>query len=126
MQCSLLYFLPHDCVIPGNLRFLHLKGFYCRPTIAFFPKAFLEVHIVISYSAHFLPENVAFFFEVTIHTLPHLKCIRSISVRSNLPCINIGVRIEMTLFSSELILYLWAEKAHVRGVDRRKVRVNLG
>jgi len=34
--------------------------------------------------------------EVTIHTLPHLKCIRLASVRSSLPCINIGVRIELT------------------------------
>jgi len=27
--------------------------------------------------------------EVTIQTLPHLKCIRLVSVRSSLPCINI-------------------------------------
>jgi len=29
-----------------------------------------------------------------IHTLPHLKYIRFLSVRSSLPCTNIGVRIE--------------------------------
>ena len=34
--------------------------------------------------------------EVTIHPLPHLKCIRLVSVRSSLPCINAGVRIEVT------------------------------
>ena len=27
--------------------------------------------------------------EVTIHTLLHLKCIRLVSVRSSLPCINV-------------------------------------
>jgi len=27
----------------------------------------------------------------------HLKCIRLVSVRSSLPCINTGVRIELTL-----------------------------
>jgi len=36
------------------------------------------------------------FYEVTIHTLPFFKCIRSVSVRSSLPCINIGVLIELT------------------------------
>jgi len=41
-------------------------------------------------------------FEVTIHTLPHLKCIRLVSVRSTLPCINTGVRIELTF---NFILY---------------------
>jgi len=35
--------------------------------------------------------------EVTIHTLPTLKCTRLISVPSSLPCTNIGVRIELTL-----------------------------
>jgi len=34
--------------------------------------------------------------EVTIHTLPHLKLIRLVPVRSSLPCINMGVRIELT------------------------------
>jgi len=34
--------------------------------------------------------------EVTIHTLPHLKCIRLVSVRSSLPCINIDDRLELT------------------------------
>jgi len=33
--------------------------------------------------------------EVTIHTLPLFKCIRLVSVRSSLPFINIGVRIEL-------------------------------
>jgi len=33
---------------------------------------------------------------VTIYTLPHLKCISLVSVRSSLPCINIAVRIELT------------------------------
>jgi len=32
-------------------------------------------------------------YEVSIHTQPHLKCIRLVSVRSSLPCINVGVRI---------------------------------
>jgi len=36
--------------------------------------------------------------EMTNHTLPHLKCIRFVSVRSILPSINIGVRKELTLF----------------------------
>ena len=39
-----------------------------------------------------------YFYKVTIHTLPHLKCIRLLSVRSSRPCINIGVRIELTIF----------------------------
>jgi len=34
---------------------------------------------------------------VAIHTLPYLECTRLVSVRSSLPCINIGVRIELTL-----------------------------
>jgi len=34
--------------------------------------------------------------EVTSVTLPHLKCIRLVSVCSSLPCIYIGVRIELT------------------------------
>jgi len=34
--------------------------------------------------------------ELTIHTLPHLKCISLVSVGSSLPCINMGVRIELT------------------------------
>ena len=48
---------------------------------------------------------------MTIHTLPHFECIRlvsvrsshlpfkmhQVSVRSRLPCINIAVRIELTL-----------------------------
>jgi len=38
--------------------------------------------------------------EVTIHTLPHLKCIRLVSVRSSLPCIHIGVRIDL-IFKKE-------------------------
>jgi len=36
------------------------------------------------------------FHEMPIDTLPHLKCIKSVSVRSSLPCINIDVRIEST------------------------------
>jgi len=35
--------------------------------------------------------------EVTIHMLPHLNCITNVSVRSSLPCINTGVRIELAL-----------------------------
>jgi len=39
-------------------------------------------------------------YEVTIHTLPHLRCIRLVSVRPNLRqdlrCNGIGVRIELT------------------------------
>ena len=35
-------------------------------------------------------------YEVTIHTLPHLKCIRLVSVRSSLHSTHIGVRIELT------------------------------
>jgi len=34
--------------------------------------------------------------EKTIHTLPHLKCIRLVSLRSGLSFINIGVRTEVT------------------------------
>jgi len=34
--------------------------------------------------------------EVTIHTLPRLKCIRLVYERSSLPCINISVQIELT------------------------------
>ena len=37
-----------------------------------------------------------FFFEVAFYTLPHLKCVRLVSVRLSLPCINKGVRIELT------------------------------
>jgi len=33
--------------------------------------------------------------EVCIYTLPHLKCIRLVSVRLSLPCINIDERIEL-------------------------------
>jgi len=33
--------------------------------------------------------------ELTFHTLPHLKCIRLVSVRLSLPCIYIGVQIEL-------------------------------
>jgi len=35
------------------------------------------------------------FYQVTFHTLLHLKCIRLVSVRSSLSCINIGVQIEL-------------------------------
>jgi len=35
--------------------------------------------------------------EVTVYMLPHLKCIRLLSVRLSLPSINIGVRIELAL-----------------------------
>jgi len=34
--------------------------------------------------------------EMTIHTLPHLKCIRLVSVRLSLPFINTGGRIQLT------------------------------
>jgi len=47
-----------------------------------------------------------FFFEVAIHTLPHLKCVSFLTVRSRhlpfkmhdigFPCVNIGVRIELS------------------------------
>jgi len=43
--------------------------------------------------------------EVTIHTLPHLKCIRLVFVRLSLPSINIGVRIELVI-----IIYLFLHK----------------
>jgi len=33
---------------------------------------------------------------VTIYTLPHFKCIRLVSVRSSLPCINMCVRKKKT------------------------------
>jgi len=36
-----------------------------------------------------------FWYEVTIYSLPDPKCVRLVSVRSSLPCINIGVRIEL-------------------------------
>jgi len=39
-----------------------------------------------------------FMNEVTIHTLPYLKSIGFVSVRSNLPCINMGVRKELTFY----------------------------
>jgi len=35
-------------------------------------------------------------YEVTIHTLRHLKCIKMVSKRLSLPSINAGVRIELT------------------------------
>jgi len=38
--------------------------------------------------------------EVTIHTLPDLKCMWLFSMRSSLPFINIGVRIELTFIKS--------------------------
>ena len=38
---------------------------------------------------------------MTIYTLPYLKCIRLISVRSSLPFINTGVRIEPTFKNSQ-------------------------
>jgi len=34
--------------------------------------------------------------EVVIYTLPHSKRIRLVSVRSSLPCINIGMQIKLT------------------------------
>jgi len=37
------------------------------------------------------------FFEVTIHSLPHLKFIRLVSVRLSLPYVNIGVRIDSSI-----------------------------
>jgi len=40
------------------------------------------------------------YFYLRIHTLPHLKYIKLVySVRSSLPCITIGVRIQQTLNS---------------------------
>ena len=39
-----------------------------------------------------------FFKEVTIFTLPHLKCIRLVSVH---PCINKGMQIELTKKNSD-------------------------
>jgi len=41
---------------------------------------------------------ISFFLEMTFHTLPHLKCIRLVSVRSSLPGTDTGVRIEQTFF----------------------------
>jgi len=41
--------------------------------------------------------------EVTIRTLPHVKCIKLVSVRSILPCINIGVRIEL----DHILIFGW-------------------
>jgi len=35
-------------------------------------------------------------YKGTIHTLLHLKCIRLVFVSSSFPCINAGVRIELT------------------------------
>jgi len=46
----------------------------------------------------------SFFFEVTTHTLPYLKCNGLVSVRSSLPCIDIGVHVELTLFFPQRIL----------------------
>jgi len=40
---------------------------------------------------------------VTIYTLPHLNCIRLIFERSSLPCINIDVRIGLTLKKKRLL-----------------------
>ena len=53
---------------------------------------------------------VVFPFEVSIYTLPHLECIRLVSVRSSLPCINIGVRIELT--------FVWNNEFTSRFIER--------
>ena len=45
------------------------------------------------------------FYEVTVHTLSHLKCLRLVSVCSSLPCINIGVRIELTVSTFHKIFF---------------------
>jgi len=42
-----------------------------------------------------LPKTGVNFYEATIRTLPHLK-YKLVSVLSSLPCVNIGVRIELT------------------------------
>ena len=63
------------------------------------------------------------YYEVAIHTLPHLKCVQVTShlecvrlffVRSSLRCTNIGVRIELTsiliqaaLSSNHILLFSW-------------------
>ena len=38
-----------------------------------------------------------------VQVISHLKCVRLVSERSSLPCINIGERIELTLFLSVFI-----------------------
>ena len=38
-----------------------------------------------------------------IYTVPHLKCIRLVSVRLSLPCIGIGMRIELTFLKSVVL-----------------------
>ena len=49
--------------------------------------------------------------EVTFYTLPLLKCIiRLVSLRSSLPCNNIGVRIEQTTFFVVSELFTEVEK----------------
>ena len=45
-------------------------------------------------------------YEVT-HTLLYLKCIKLASMRSNFPCINIGVRIELN-FHLYITVYLFS------------------
>ena len=67
-------------------------------------------------------KNTEFFIEVSILTLPHLKFIKLVSVRSvishlkcitlvfvrltSLPCINISVRIELTFFFRTTFFYI--------------------
>jgi len=54
--------------------------------------------------------------DVTIHTLPHSKCIRFVSVRSSLLCINLGMRTELTL---KLISFLGGSTNDWRVKPRR-------
>jgi len=57
-------------------------------TIPFFPVIFQTNAVLVVFDCKMN--------EVTLHTLPHLKCIRLVSARSVLGCINTGVRIELT------------------------------
>jgi len=42
-----------------------------------------------------------------VQVTSHVKCIRLVSERSSLPCINIGVRIKLTFFDRFLFLVVW-------------------
>jgi len=73
--------------------------------------------VKIEFETNSPPENGnVLFFVVTIHTLPHLKlgwfpcvqviadskCTRLIPVRSSLPCINVGVRVELKIYEGNI------------------------
>ena len=105
------YFGCKQTLRPCSIR-CALKELVFRGNLNFFLVAYISDFILLRFRtlAKYLSKKLSFhFYEVNIHTLPNLlcirlvsvnhlplKCIRLVFVQSSLTCINIGVRIEVT------------------------------